>query len=461
MPHLYSPTTPLRAAYLSGGFPQHGQYPSQLINCTLLHFFFLFILWCSLFQILGDRVIVEGSVKHNPLNEGSILWITQTRSPLGLVDEVFGPVKSPFYLIRHNSDEDVPPGISVGTTVSFVTEFASYVLNNNNAVYQKGYDLGEDEVDDEVEFSDDEKEAEYRRALRQAKRGSNNPHDKQPGPAKSRKNVNLPKKNDRNFTPQFSNPNVQPQQNQQHQFPQNPLPQTRFFQNQLPQNQFPQNQLPQFPQNQLMQTQLPQSQLPQYQFPQNQSMHNQLQQNQMLQNQLLMNMSLLASGMQIPGFGLPMNTNPNPFLLSGVNFPPSSMQFNPANLQSNPVNLPNCGERPSLHENSSISNIHFNPVNVPFSGGQTPMQFQPGNLSLSGQGGNLQSSPGGSSFGGERPTMQFNPGHPDSVQFNPDSRGERSNMHFSRGNSSNRGGRPNQRGRGGRHFGGRRGNARP
>ncbi|CAK9158923.1 unnamed protein product [Ilex paraguariensis] len=126
-------------------------------------------------SIMGTQVIVEGMEKHNPLNEGSILWITESRSPLGLVDEIFGPVKNPYYMIRYNSDSEVPAGIQQGTLISFVPEFANHVLNDNN-LYKKGYDASgenDEEVFDEVEFSDDEKEAEYRRMLKMTKRGTN------------------------------------------------------------------------------------------------------------------------------------------------------------------------------------------------------------------------------------------------------------------------------------------------
>ncbi|XP_047077431.1 H/ACA ribonucleoprotein complex non-core subunit NAF1-like [Lolium rigidum] len=123
-------------------------------------------------SIMGERVIVEGSVQHNPLNEGSILWITESRKPLGIVEELFGPVKNPYYLVRYNSVEEVPAGISAGTAVSFVTEFADHILNVKE-LYTKGYDESGDHVEDETddpEFSDDEKEAEYKRSLRMAKR---------------------------------------------------------------------------------------------------------------------------------------------------------------------------------------------------------------------------------------------------------------------------------------------------
>ncbi|KAK4420482.1 hypothetical protein Salat_1998600 [Sesamum alatum] len=125
-------------------------------------------------SIIGTQVIVEGVEKHNPLNEGSILWITESRSPLGIVDEIFGPVKNPYYIVRYNSESEVPAGIEQGTLISFVAEFANHVLNDKS-LYQKGYDASgenDEELFDEVEFSDDEKEAEYKRMLKTKKRGT-------------------------------------------------------------------------------------------------------------------------------------------------------------------------------------------------------------------------------------------------------------------------------------------------
>ncbi|XP_052178767.1 H/ACA ribonucleoprotein complex non-core subunit NAF1-like [Diospyros lotus] len=128
-------------------------------------------------SVIGPQVIVEGLEKHKPLNEGSILWITESRSPLGLVDEIFGPVKYPYYIARYNSENEVPAGVRQGTSISFVPEFANHVLNDRN-LYMKGYDASgehDEELSDELEFSDDEKEAEYRRMLKMSKRGTNDP----------------------------------------------------------------------------------------------------------------------------------------------------------------------------------------------------------------------------------------------------------------------------------------------
>uniref|UniRef100_A0A6N2M2D0 H/ACA ribonucleoprotein complex non-core subunit NAF1 n=1 Tax=Salix viminalis TaxID=40686 RepID=A0A6N2M2D0_SALVM len=122
-------------------------------------------------QMLPVGVVLS----HNPLNEGSILWITEKRSPLGLVDEIFGPVENPFYVVRYNSESEVPAGIHDGTLISFVPEFANHVLNIKN-LHKKGYDASgehDEEVTDEAEFSDDEKEAEHKRMLKLSKRGIN------------------------------------------------------------------------------------------------------------------------------------------------------------------------------------------------------------------------------------------------------------------------------------------------
>ncbi|XP_010556823.1 PREDICTED: H/ACA ribonucleoprotein complex non-core subunit NAF1 isoform X2 [Tarenaya hassleriana] len=137
-------------------------------------------------SVLGTQVIVEGVEKHNPLSEGSILWITGRKAPLGMVDEIFGPVKNPYYIVRFNSESEVPEGINQGTPVSFVAEFANHVLNDKN-LYKKGYDASgenDEEMPEEVEFSDDEKEAEYRRMQKMVKRGMN---EQKPGNTKTSK----------------------------------------------------------------------------------------------------------------------------------------------------------------------------------------------------------------------------------------------------------------------------------
>ncbi|EAY98605.1 hypothetical protein OsI_20524 [Oryza sativa Indica Group] len=85
---------------------------------------------------------------------------------------------NPYYLVRYNSAEEVPADISAGTAVSFVAEFADHILNMKE-LYAKGYDgSGENDEDQtDPEFSDDEKEAEYKRSLRLAKRQTDRQHE--------------------------------------------------------------------------------------------------------------------------------------------------------------------------------------------------------------------------------------------------------------------------------------------
>ncbi|XP_024532745.1 H/ACA ribonucleoprotein complex non-core subunit NAF1 isoform X2 [Selaginella moellendorffii] len=124
-------------------------------------------------SIVEAMIIVEGDENHQALDEGSILWLTDSRAPLGFIDEVFGPVKKPFYVVRFNDVTEVPKEARESARVAFVPDFARTVLKNEN-LFKKGYDASgvddEELSDDEVEFSDDEKEAEFKRERAKAKR---------------------------------------------------------------------------------------------------------------------------------------------------------------------------------------------------------------------------------------------------------------------------------------------------
>ncbi|CAM6086099.1 unnamed protein product [Calypogeia fissa] len=115
-------------------------------------------------SVLDLTVIVESSGIERVLNENSILWLTESRVPLGIVDEVFGPVKNPFYLVRFNEVSEIPENAKVGADVSYVSEFSEFVLKDNPSLYKRAVDasgLDDEELasDEELEFSDDEKEA--------------------------------------------------------------------------------------------------------------------------------------------------------------------------------------------------------------------------------------------------------------------------------------------------------------
>ncbi|KAK8952795.1 hypothetical protein KSP40_PGU005581 [Platanthera guangdongensis] len=158
-------------------------------------------------SVMMNKVIVEGSVRHNPLDEGSVLWVTDTRSQLGLVDEIFGPVKNPFYVVRYNNEQEVPAGVEVGISVSFVAEFASQILNDKN-LYKKGYDASGDndeELDNDFDFSDDEKEAEFRRSLRLEKRQGNDRRE-------AKQETRVDRKRDTSMKPRIQHKGIPKQQ---------------------------------------------------------------------------------------------------------------------------------------------------------------------------------------------------------------------------------------------------------
>ena len=118
-----------------------------------------------------------------PLDQGSILCVLQgdkkTRLPLGSVDEIFGPIGKPLYVVRltHGSDEaeelrkilKVNPSIDVYS----VKEMAKVI--DPNKLDRRGSDASnryDEEVDDgEKDFSDDEEEARARRERRNLRTG--------------------------------------------------------------------------------------------------------------------------------------------------------------------------------------------------------------------------------------------------------------------------------------------------
>nr|VDD08596.1 unnamed protein product [Brassica rapa] len=141
-------------------------------------------------SVMSTQVTVGGMEEHGPLAEGSILWITERRTPLGLVDEIFGQVECPLYSVRFNSENEVPEGVSEGTPVSYVADYAQHILNIKE-LQKKGYDASGDndeEVSEELEFSDDEKEAQYRKTQKMEKRGMMD--DQKDGNARNKKKKN-------------------------------------------------------------------------------------------------------------------------------------------------------------------------------------------------------------------------------------------------------------------------------
>jgi len=110
------------------------------------------------------------SGEYRALETGSVLCL-EDRSVIGVVSETLGRVQQPLYTVRFtNAGEIAEAGVFVGTKIYYPEEHANYALTQVLRNY-KGSDasnLHDEEVgDEEVEFSDDEAEAEHKRKLKQ------------------------------------------------------------------------------------------------------------------------------------------------------------------------------------------------------------------------------------------------------------------------------------------------------
>lgn len=118
-------------------------------------------------------ITIQGEAQSKPLNEGSIVCL-QDRTILGCIDEIFGPVVRPMYLVRFASLDQIPQHITVGMPIYFSTEQAKFILPST--LHVKGSDASNryDEEVEQQEFSDDDEEAAIKKANRKRNRGVEN-----------------------------------------------------------------------------------------------------------------------------------------------------------------------------------------------------------------------------------------------------------------------------------------------
>ncbi|OMJ14881.1 H/ACA ribonucleoprotein complex non-core subunit NAF1 [Smittium culicis] len=134
------------------------------------------------YSIVEKTVVVQGvqTESKSALDYGSAL-VFDDFSVLGPVFDTFGPIKQPFYSILFKSTEEIDSNkIFVGRKVFYV-EPASNFINTFNLLSIKGSDASnayDEEISDaEIEFSDDEDEANFNKWLKdrkQALKGGNN-----------------------------------------------------------------------------------------------------------------------------------------------------------------------------------------------------------------------------------------------------------------------------------------------
>ena len=123
------------------------------------------------------------SGEYQVLESGSLLCL-QSRSVVGVVSETLGRVQQPYYSVRFtNATALVEAGMKRDTKIFYVPQHSTTVFTQSLKSF-KGSDasnLHDEEVaDDELEFSDDEAEAEHKRQIKQQRMAKRNARDSQP-----------------------------------------------------------------------------------------------------------------------------------------------------------------------------------------------------------------------------------------------------------------------------------------
>jgi H/ACA ribonucleoprotein complex non-core subunit NAF1 len=149
--------------------------------------------------VVDNTVLIAANVtgEYQVLEAGSLLCL-EDRRVAGVVSETLGRVENPLYAVRFPTAADVEErGLSRGTVIYYVEAHSTFVFTQPLKGL-KGSDASnfhdEEVAEDEVEFSDDEQEAEYRRKLkqkRQERKGARNENSNSgrggrggPGPSK-------------------------------------------------------------------------------------------------------------------------------------------------------------------------------------------------------------------------------------------------------------------------------------
>lgn len=105
------------------------------------------------------------------LDHDSVLCF-ENRQLFGLIDETFGPVDNPFYVVRFNNEQDRDAaGATKGRTVFAVKHKSKWVKGSE--LQTKGYDTSncnDEEVTGADDFSDDEEERAAKQAQKKAKK---------------------------------------------------------------------------------------------------------------------------------------------------------------------------------------------------------------------------------------------------------------------------------------------------
>ncbi|KAI8938985.1 hypothetical protein NX059_004829 [Plenodomus lindquistii] len=131
-------------------------------------------------SVVENMVLIKGNTSgdYQVLESGSALCL-QNRTVIGKVSEQIGRVEEPRYALGFNDAAEITAlGIEKDTPVYYVNDHSTFVLTEPLR-YQKHTDASNlhDEETNDVEFSDDEKEAEYKREQKAKKRARTEGND--------------------------------------------------------------------------------------------------------------------------------------------------------------------------------------------------------------------------------------------------------------------------------------------
>lgn len=127
-------------------------------------------------RTVENLVLVQGATpgEYQVVESGSVLC-NASREVIGAVFETLGKVQQPMYSIAFtNATEIEDMGLQFGTQIYYVDSHSTFVFTQplKNMKGTDASNIHDEEVgEDEIEFSDDEKEAEYKRQKKAAKRG--------------------------------------------------------------------------------------------------------------------------------------------------------------------------------------------------------------------------------------------------------------------------------------------------
>ncbi|KAK0946934.1 hypothetical protein LTR29_001516 [Friedmanniomyces endolithicus] len=127
-------------------------------------------------RAVESMILVKGATpgEYQVLESGSVLC-TAGRRVFGVVAETLGRVQEPMYSVAFNNAQEIEDaGLEEGVKVYYVDAHSTFVFTQplKNMKWTDASNIHDEEVgDEEMEFSDDEAEAEYKRMKKLAKKG--------------------------------------------------------------------------------------------------------------------------------------------------------------------------------------------------------------------------------------------------------------------------------------------------